>query len=416
MRKNTLISSVAAAPLLLSMPYIGHMDAYANTLTGLIGQLYAALDVVSRELVGFVPVVSRSTGVERAALGQSVTYDVSPALAAVDIAPAMQIPEPADLALGSGTITLNKAKAVPFGWTGEEEVALNNGVGFLSTQAQLFAQALRTLCNLIEADLAVEAANNASRAYGTAGTTPFASNLSDTAQLRKILADNGAPVEAGMALVLDTTAGANMRSLQNLTRVNEAGQAMTLRDGELLNVHGFSIHESAQVVNFVKGTNNGSASTNNAGYAVGATAITLASAGTGTIKAGDYITFAGDANKYLVVTGDTDVSNGGAIEIALPGLRVAIPASNTVITTVGNSVRNVGFTQNAMVLALRPPAIPNQGNGGDARIDSILLTDPRSGLTFEVSLWAGYRKVRAEVAAVWGVKATKREHIAALLG
>lgn len=414
MRKIMLASSVST-PALLATPYIGHLDAYANTFTGLMGQLYAALDVVSRELVGFVPTVARSTGVERAALGQSVTYDISPSLAAYDITPAMQIPEPPDLALGNGTMTLTKARAVPFGWTGEEEVALNNGVGMLTTQGNLFAQALRTLVNEIEGDIATEAALNASRAYGTAGTTPFSSNLADTAQLRKILADNGAPVDSGMALVMDTAAGANVRTLSNLTRVNEAGTAMTLRDGELLNIHGFSLHESAAVVNFVKGTG-ASATTNGTGYAVGSTVITLASAGTGTVKVGDIVTFAGDANKYQVVSGDSDVSNGGTITLALPGLRVAIPTSATAITIVGNSVRNVGFTQNALVLAIRPPAEPNKGNGGDARVDSTLITDVRSGATFEVSLWAGYRKIRAEVAAVWGVKATKREHIAALLG
>lgn len=413
MRKTILAASVS--PQLLATPYIGHLDAYANTLTGLIGQLYTALDVVSRELVGFIPTVARSTGVERAALGQSVTYDISPSMAAYDITPAMQIPEPPDFALGNGTMVLNKARAVPFGWTGEEELALNNGVGALTTQGNLFAQALRTLVNEIEGDIATEAALNASRAYGTAGTTPFASNLADTAQLRKILADNGAPVDSGMAMIMDTSAGANVRTLTNLTRVNEAGNSMTLRDGDLGMIHGFSLHESAAVVNFIKGTAAG-ATTNGTAYAVGATTITLAAAGTGTVKVGDYVTFAGDANRYLVVAGNASVAAGGTIQIALPGLRVAIPAAATAITLIGNSVRNVGFTQNALVLALRPPAEPNKGGGGDARIDSTLLTDPRSGATFEVSLWAGYRKIRAEVAAVWGVKATKREHIAALLG
>lgn len=398
--------------ILLASASVTMASAYANTLTGLIPDLFAGMDVVSRELSGFIPASFRNSSAERAALNQAVTYPVTPSMASTDIVPAMAIPEPTDYTVGNDNIKITKSKCVPFGFVGEEQKGLNNGPGFLTLQADFFAQALRTLVNEIEVDLATEAAMNASRAFGTAGTTPFGTNIGESAQLKKILDDNGAPASE-RALIIDTSAGASLRTMSNLTRVNEAGSSMTLRDGELLNLNGFSIKESAGILSFTKGTNNGSASTNNAGYAKGATVITLASAGTGTILAGDYITFAGDTNKYLVVSGDADVSNGGTITLAAPGLRVAIPASNTVITTVGNSVRNIGFTRSALHLVTRVPALVN---GEDAASESMPITDPRSGLTFEIRVYKGYRKTRYEVGAAWGVKATKRAHIAALLG
>jgi hypothetical protein len=77
------------------------------------------------------------------------------------------------------------------------------------------------------------------------------------------------------------------------------------------------------------------ATTNTVGYALNSTSITLASAGTGAILAGDYVTFAGDTNKYKVATGDADVSGGGTIVLASPGLLKAIPASATAITVIG---------------------------------------------------------------------------------
>lgn len=386
--------------------------AAANTLTGLMPDLYAGLDVVSRELVGFIPSVMRNASIERAAVGENVTYHVAPASSAFNVTPAMAVPEPTDQTIGTGQITITKSRGVNFGFIGEEQKGLNNGPGYLSVQADMFAQALRTLVNEIEVDLAVEATANASRAYGTAGTTPFASNVGESAQIRKILDDNGAP-KSDRSLIIDTTAGANLRTLAQLTKANEAGTTMTLRQGELLDLNGLSIKESAGIQRPAIGTNNGSASTNNAGYAVGSVTFTLASAGTGTIIAGDVITFAGDTNKYLVVSGDADVSNGGTITIAAPGIKVAIPASNTVITTVAITTRNIAFSRDALHLVARAPALPQEG---DLAMDRFLLTDPRSGLVFEVSLYPGYRKIRAEVTMAWGVKAVKRQHIAALLG
>lgn len=412
MRKSALLLGSSA---LLATPAIITLSAHANTLTRLIPDIYAALDVVSRELVGFIPSVERNVSVERAAMGESVVWHVAPPLVAQDIAPSMQVPEPPDVAVGNNVMTLTKARAVPVGWAGEEQRGLNNGPGYLSVQGSLFAQSFRTLANEIEKDLANEAADNGSRAWGTAGTTPFAGDkLTDTAQTRKILDDNGAPM-TGRAMVIDTSAGANLRSMYNLTRANEAGTRMVLTDGELINLHGFSIKESAQVQRFTPGT--GAAATTNAtGYAIGATVINLAAAGTGTVKVGDIVTFAGDTNKYQVVTGDTDVSNGGAITLAAPGLLVAIPAAATAITVAtaaGGIVKNAAFSPDALRLAVRPPAMPQEG---DLRLDSMLVTDERSGMTFEVSIWPGHRKIRIEVAAVWGVKAVKREHIAILLG
>jgi hypothetical protein len=386
--------------------------ASANTLTGLIPDLYAGLEVVSRELVGFIPSVTRNANAERAALDEYVTYPIAPLPTAFNVTPAMAIPEPTDQTIGYGQMRITKSRGVNFGYIGEEQKGLNNGPGYMSVMAQQFAQALRVLTNEIEVDLATEAAANACRAYGASGTTPFATNVGESAQIRKILDDNGAP-PSGRSLIIDTTAGANLRTLAQLTKANEAGTTMTLRQGEILDLNGLSIKESAGIVRPAVGTNNGSASTNNAGYAVGSTTFTLASAGTGTIVAGDYITFAGDTNKYLVVTGDADVSGGGTIVIAAPGIKIAIPASNTVITTVAITTRNIAFSQDALHLVARAPALPQEG---DAAIDRFTLTDPRSGLVFEVSLYPGYRKIRAEVTMAWGVKATKRQHIAALLG
>lgn len=384
----------------------------ANTLTDLIPDLYASLDVVSRELVGLIPAVTRDSRVDRAAVNQVVRVPISPTSNAMaDATPAMAVPSAADQTFTNTEIAITKSKVVPFSWEGNEQVGLdNNGAGYNQIRANQMLQAMRTLTNAVEADLAA-LHTTFSRAFGAAGTTPFATagDFTDVSNTLKILKDNGAPVSDNH-LVLDTTAGAAFLGKQ--AEANRQGTDDILRQGVFRTVSGVDLRESGQIVTFTKGTG-ASATTNAAGYAVGATAITLASAGTGAILAGDVITFAGDTNKYVVASGDADVSGGGTITLAAPGLRQAIAASATNITLVATSARNMMFNRSAIVLATRMPERPKEG---DMALDVMTITDPRSGLSFEVAMYPGYRKVRYEIGLAWGVKNIKPAHTALLLG
>jgi hypothetical protein len=378
------------------------------TLTNLIPTLYSNLDVVSRELVGMIPSVTLDAQASRAAVNQSVRSFVAPAASAGNITAGVTPPNDGDQTIGDMEIKITKARRVPIRWTGEEE--RGSGPAAAAIQGAQIQQAIRTLCNEIEADLAALYVD-ASRAAGAAGTTPFgtAGDYTAASLSRKILVDNGAPL-TDMQLVLDTAAGANLRGKQ-ASSSQEFGDSL-LRQGVLLDVNGMVVRESGQIKTHTKGTG-ASATTNTAGYAVGATTITLASAGSGTIVAGDVITFANDANQYVVLTGDSDVSGGGTIVLAAPGLRQALPASAVNITVVNGGPRNMAFSRSAIVLAQRLPALPA---GGDLASDRTSITDPRSGLSFEVAMYPQYRQMQWEVSCCWGVKVIKPEHLAVLLG
>lgn len=387
------------------------------TITNLIPVIYEALDVVSRELVGMVPSVALSASSQRAAKDQTITSFVAPAASAGDITPAVAPPNDGDQTIGNVQMSISKARRVPVRWNGEQSLSLNapGGPGRNNIQRDQFAQAFRTLANEIEADLTALHLY-ASRAAGTGGTTPFAfsatrSGFEDVADARKVLVDNGAP-QSDINLVLGTTAGAKLRSIGQLNNAQASNGDSFLRQGILMPIHGVDMRESGQINSFTKGTG-ASATTDSTGYAVGALTITLASAGTGEIKAGDVITFAGDTNKYMVVTGDANVAGGGTLVLAAPGLRQAIPAAATNITVEGSSVRNMIFHRNAIVLATRLPARPEEG---DLAEDVMTFTDPRSGLSFEVALYKQYRQAQYEISIAWGVKAVKTEHIGILLG
>jgi hypothetical protein len=375
----------------------------ANTLSNLIPDTYAALDVVSRELTGLIPAVARDSSADRLAVGQTLRSFATPANAGgKDITPAMSLPSASDQTIGNKSLTLTKQRAFPFSWTGEEQRAMDAGPGYLSIQQDQIAQAFRAAVNEIEVDIYTAAYKGASRAYGTAGTTPFASSLADTAQVRKILDDNGAPM-SDRHLVFDTTAGAAVRTLTQLTNVNQSSDQTLLRQGALGDIHGFTLRESAGITSITAGT--GASYLLNGALAVGATTVTV-DTGSGTILAGDVVTIG--SHKYVVAT----ALSGGSFTVNAPGIR-AVVADNTAITVNAAGPRNVAFSRNAVVLGTRLPEAPR---GGDLAIMREVITDPRTGLSFELAVYPGYRMNVYEIGAVWGVSAIKPEHCAILLG
>ena len=379
----------------------------ANTLTDLAADIYRAADIVGRELVGFIPASTVNAGSEQAAVGQTVRSFTTPAASAVTISPSMTIPEGTDQTLGNKTLTITEQRGVQIPYTGEDVRFLDGGAGYETVYGAQIQQAMRTLVNEMEADLAGEAYKNASRAVGTAGTTPFGSNFNAVAEARQILADNGMPVNDGRtSLVVNTAAGTNLRNLASLQQVNTAGGDDLLRRGELLNLQGVSLKESGQVISHTKGTGT-SYLLNDASSAVGDTTI-AADGGSGTILAGDIITLAGDTNNYVVNT----ALSGGSLVIGDTGLRAAA-ADNAAITVGNNYTANVMMHQAGLELAMRAPAKPV---GGDAAEDTLVVQDPTSGLVFEVAVYKGFNKAMIQVGAVWGYKAWNSDAIAIVMG
>ena len=381
----------------------------ANTLTNLIPDAFVALDTVSRELVGFVPSVARDAKADQVAIGQTLRVSQTPPNAAgMDATPAMALPSAADQTIGNKSLTITKNRMFPFSWTGEEVKAVNTGPGFLTIQQDQIAQGMRACLNEMESDVALAAKNGASRAWGTPGTTPFASDLSDPANLKKILDDNGAP-PSDRQMCINTTAGAKLRTMTQLTKANEAGSTDPARRGTLLDLHGFMIHESAQVKNHAKGT--GANYQLNGAHAVGATTLAV-DVGTGTILAGDTLTIANgtpaDAHIYVVTT----ALSGGNVIIAAPGLLSSHVDNDAV--TVGNAYAgNIAHTRNSILLATRTRQLPVEG---DLATEREYITDPLTGITLELAYYPGFGMGVYMVGCCWGVTVIKPEHVAILFG
>lgn len=380
----------------------------SNTLTAIAPTLFSAAREVANEPFGVVAAINANFDNKGVAKGDVVKVPVAPTRAASDFTPSNTTSTGTDATATEIDVSITKSRKVSWHLTGEQLRSLENGTINVDWLSQLLKQGMRTLRNECEVDAALAVATGASRAYGTAGTAPFASDLSALTNARKILVDNGVP-KADMQMVFDTNAGLNLRNLGVLQNAYQAGGDQERRTGEFLPQMGFRLSESAGLASHTAGTASG-ATTDNAGYAVGSTTFTLASAGTGTLLAGDVITFAGDTNKYVVVTGDSDVSNGGTLVIAEPGIKVAMSAATKAITVVSTYTANLAFERSACVGVLRPPLIP-----ANPTIQQMQVSD-QFGMTYLMLDIAQYGQRTWELHEAWGFKTVNTPFSAIVLG
>ena len=385
----------------------------SNTLTGLVPTIYTALDTVSRELIGFIPNVSVDADASAAAKGQTVTAHVAPEGDLEDITPGADPAESGDAVMGTTSVTISKSKAYPIRWDGEEQLSVSRYGQYNKILADQFEQGFRKLANAVEADLGGLYSSMA-RAYGEAGTTPFSSadDHSDFAYANKTLDDLGAP-QSDRVMILGSAARAKLEGKQSgLFKVNEAGDnGAMLHNRDLRQLHNFTLGFSAGIQTHGTGTGASYDTDTGSTYAKGATEIHV-DTGTGSLLAGDVVTFAGDDTKYVIGTGFAGDGDGDII-LNGPGLAAELEDSVDVTLPAKDYTANMFFHKNALLLAARTPAMPQ---GGDAADDVMVVTDPLSGLTFQVAVYRQYRRVKYEIGLAWGVAAPNGKHGGILLG
>lgn len=375
----------------------------ANVFTALQPVLYSAAQDVSNEPFGVISGIAANFDDRGVAIGDKVRVPIAPTVAATDYVPAMTTSAGADATAASVEVEITANKSVSWHLTGEQLRSLQNGGTDAEWVRQLVAQGMRTLRNGAELACAQAIKEGASRAIGTAGTNPFSSDINAIADVRKVLMDNGAPM-ADLQLCIDSTAGTAARKLGIIQQAYQAGNDAERRSGDLLRQFGFSIRESAGITKHTKGT--GANYVTSGATAIGVSDIVLAT-GTGTVLAGDIVTFQADtANKYVVNAG---VTAPGTISLGRPGARVTIPTSNA-LTVGGDYTANVAFERNAVVGIMRPPVMPD-----NPLMQRTLISDA-SGLTYLLVQVAGDGMATWRLHLAYGFKVVQGEHVAILLG
>jgi hypothetical protein len=375
-----------------------------NNLTNLIPILFAALQLVNRELVGAIPASSMNMTANGAAKGQTVRVPLTPESENQDITPGTA-PKNGGEDFGYVDVVITKNKiAKPIVWTGDEEIAVGGQLNQMLINQ--YAQAMRSLCNEVERDLCLEATIGAlsdGNVYGTPGTTPFATNLKDLAQIKKIQDDNGTPL-GDRHLIINTATGAALRTLEKLTNVNQSGENTLLRQGVLTDLMGYAVRESAGFQIQAPGSVNNVTLSADVNEGVNILPVDAVS---GTLNKGALLTIGG--RKYMVAA---DVASGDTVIVIAPKLLNAAVSGST-LSVGGQYLANVAFSRDFLYLAARTPAMPSQG---DEAKDVMVITDPVSGLSFQVALYGAYRQTRVEIGLAWGQKAVNIRHGACLLG
>jgi len=388
----------------------------ANTLTALTPYLYGAAQEVSKEPVGALAGINLNFDNRGVAVGDVVYVPVAPAAAVADFAPAAATSEGTSKTAANVGIQIEGSKKTSWFLTGEQKASLANADSDKEWVRQLIAQGMRALRNAAEAAAVLRIKKGASRAYGTAGTTPFSENLSAITAMRALLVANGCPM-TDMQCVVDPNAYLNLTNLGVIQQAAMAGSDAERRTGIVGRQYGFQFRETGGIVVHTKGTATGIDVNNGAGYVLGNTTIVSHGSDSGTVLAGDVVTWAGDLNKYILADDVLGVSvqtitgaAGGNVVINRPGLRAATLADAAEMTIGNNYTPNLAFERSAVVGVMRPPIIDE-----NPTIKQMSISDD-SGLTYLLLEIAQYGQTSWELHLAYGFKAVQPEHIGIILG
>jgi hypothetical protein len=371
---------------------------HTNTLTTVIPTILAQGLLALRNACVMPRLVNTDYSADAKQKGDTIDVPIPSAVTVADVDPGPYANDPTGSVPTKAQIPLSYWREAAFFLT-DQDIA-KAIAGIIPMQA---SEAIAALADDVNAKIFALYAKIYGYA-GTAGTTPFASDISAATAVRKVLSQQKAPI-GQRSMVLDVDAEANALGLRAFQDASFRGDQAGITEGQVGRKLGFDFFSDQAVPTHTAGTASG-ATTNSAGYALGVKTITLASAGTGTILVGDVITFAGDTQTYTVTAGDTDVSGGGTVSFE-PGLKVAIATSPAAITVKASHVVNLGFHRDCFALAVR--TLDGGAITDSDRQSMMTAVDPVSRLALRLEVRREHKRVRWSYDILYGVGCVRPE-------
>jgi hypothetical protein len=364
----------------------------ANDYSAWTNVIFGKALVALKENAIMSRLVNTDFGAEVAQHGDTINVKVASSKTVRDVTPGPVPPAGDDQAPTVVPITLDQWKMTDMHLTDKEVKSIVEGPG----RNNEIDEAMKAIVNYVDTYI-LGLYKGIYGFAGTAGTTPFVSDLSAATDADRVLGDQLCPMEP-RRIVMNTRAKANallLRSVQDASfRKSGEDTLASGQIGELLGMHWF-VDQNTQ--RHVAGTGTGYLVNNVAGYAVGIKTIAC-DTGSGTLLAGDIITFAGHTQTYTVVS---TVGGGTVTSITFePGLKVAL-TDNLAITRQASHTVTLAFHRDAFALAVRP-LVPADGFTGGNIIRTAV--EPVSGLSLTLEVSREHYRTKWAFSILFGAK------------
>jgi hypothetical protein len=324
--------------------------------------------------------------------GATVNIMIPAAVAARVVAPDVVPPAVTAVTPTTVPITLSQWYEAPFAM--DDKGIAQAGQGILPGQA---SEAIKAMANQIDSYI-WSLTHGASGFYnyaGVAGTTPFATDLSE--YLTAVNLADGALMPADPRFViLDTFAKANALGVNAVQNAAWRGSAEAFRTGQIGEVLGANWDYSQNVPTHASGT------WTNAGTTTGTNAagqgVVNLTGGTGSILVGDIVTFAGADTQTYCVAAATGTAPTTAITV-VPNL-VTAKSSTEVVTVKASHKVNLLFQRDAIAFAMAPLQDETRMEGVPTFQASAV--DPESGLGLRLEFTRQHRQYQWSFDALYG--------------
>jgi len=365
----------------------------SNTLTVILPKILARGLLALREQVVMPRLVNGDYSAQAASKGTTIDVPISVAQTATDVTPSNTDPAAADTTPSLVQISLNQWKKTDFHLTDKEMAEIDKNQHFIPLQV---SEAIRALSNSVNEH--IHSKYLGVYGYvGTAGTTPFASTVTDATGARKVLNQQRAHKSSRRG-VLDFDADANALSLAAFADADKTLSSDVKIEGEIGRKYGIDWVADDAVMTHTAGTLQARGAILDETVLAGVETFNVVSASAvGNINIGDIFTLAGDSQTYVATNTVSTLVSGTAQALTFQPPLVVAAASTTAITMKATHVVNLAFHRDAFAFANRPLEM-TMGLGNEI----MSMTDPMTGITLRLEISRQYKQVKWEFDILWG--------------